>query len=190
MQLQGVRIPVSYDKAKVVALTGTPGVGKTSVAKILSKKGYKVLSFNEIAKNLGCIIDYEDDCYVVDIEKLKRKFNPEGFLIVDGHLSHHIADVAIVLRCNPLILKERLLSRGWNINKVMENVEAELIDTILIECLETCKEVYEIDTSDKSVEEVAKIVTSILKGNAKDYVPGKIDWISKLGDRIDEVIRR
>ncbi|RLF42244.1 MAG: NMP kinase, partial [Thermoplasmata archaeon] len=33
-----------------VAITGTPGTGKTSVAAFLAKKGYEVRSFDELAE--------------------------------------------------------------------------------------------------------------------------------------------
>jgi adenylate kinase len=183
------------DKSRVFAITGTPGVGKTSVAEMLRSRGYTVYSFNELAKKLDCIIDYEDECAVVDLEKLNTMlnmmFSPEGTVVVEGHLSHHIADTAIVLRCNPIQLKERLLKRGWKYEKVMENVEAELIDSILVEALEMCERVYEIDTTEKSVEEVAKAIISIIEGDIKNeiYKPGNVDWISELEEKIDEIIR-
>ncbi len=177
---------------KVIAITGTPGAGKTSVAEKLKDLGYEVYAVNELAEKLDCIMDYEDDCAIVDVEKLKKRFlsMPGGELVVvEGHLSHHLADTAIVLRCNPLTLKERLLSRGWSEDKVMENVEAELIDEILVESLETCREVYEINATEMSVDEVVEVVKSIISGMCKDYRPGSVDWISELGERIDEVIR-
>jgi len=132
-------LKTGVSKTGVVAITGTPGVGKTSVARKLKELGYEVYAVGELAEKLDCIIDYEEDCVVVDVEELKKKFQsmPKGDLVVvEGHLSHNLADTAVVLRCNPLVLKERLFRRGWSEEKVMENVEAELIDEILVESLE------------------------------------------------------
>lgn len=169
----------------MIALTGTPGCGKTSVAGELRKRGYKVISLKDFAEMHGCA-KKEGDEIVVDIEKLS-KHDFDG--IVEGHLSHLLKPkIAIVLRCNPLVIKERLLKRGWSYEKVMENVEAELIDLILVEALENCEEVYEIDTTEMSVEEVADAIEKILRFR-EGYEPGKVDWISKLGDRIEEVTR-
>ena len=38
--------------SEVVAITGTPGTGKTTVAEILRKRGYRVFSVNELAEEL------------------------------------------------------------------------------------------------------------------------------------------
>ncbi len=171
----------------MIALTGTPGTGKSAVAEILKRKGYRVISVTELARLHDCILDESGEEVVVDVEKLS-KFRFDG--VVEGHLSHLLSpDLAIVLRCNPLVLKKRLSGRGWSEEKVMENVEAELLDVILVEALEECSEVCEVDTTNLSVEEVAEIAEKIIVGERESYKPGKIDWLSVLEDRLDEVVR-
>lgn len=182
-------------KGRVIGITGTPGVGKSSVARKLEEMGFRVYSVNELAKELGCILDYEDGCAVVDIETLRRKFrnflgNFSEDVFVEGHLAHHLSDVAIVLRCNPLVLKERLSGRDWSEEKVMENVEAELVDSILIEAMDNCEEVYEIDTTERDVDDVVSAVMEIVSGRGEKYRPGSVDWLSEVGDRIDELMRK
>ncbi len=172
----------------MIALTGTPGTGKTTVAELLKKRGHKVISVIEMARRYGCILDEEGGEVEIDVEKLSQ-FRFDG--IVEGHLSHYLRpDVTIVLRCNPLILKERLEGRGWDEEKLMENVEAELLDVILVEAIEMNSNVYEIDTTFMTVEEVADAVESIISGGSEEYRPGKIDWLSELEDRLDEVMRK
>ncbi len=181
--------------SEVIALTGTPGTGKTSTAEELRKMGYRVLSVNDLAEELGCILGEEEGCKVVDVDALAERVREvlEGRVVLEGHLSHLLSpDLIVVLRCNPIVLKERLEGKGWSEEKVLENVEAELIDSILVEALETGKEVYEIDTTDLSPKEVAKIVDGIVSGDEevrRRFRPGKIDWIAVVGDRIDELIR-
>lgn len=170
----------------MIALTGTPGCGKSSVAQELKRRGYKVISVKEFAEMHKCA-RLQGKEVVIDVERLSR-FRFDG--IVEGHLSHLLKpDIAIVLRCNPLLIKKRLIERGWDYNKVMENVEAELIDVILVEALENCGKVYEVDTTELSVEEVASIVERVIRGDVEGFEPGKIDWISLLEDRIEEVTR-
>ncbi|MDR3222254.1 MAG: adenylate kinase family protein [Methanobrevibacter sp.] len=68
---------------KVICITGTPGVGKTTTAKMLHKKllkkGHesKIFSINEIAINNDLIIKYDEekDFKIVDVEKLDKKFS-------------------------------------------------------------------------------------------------------------------
>jgi len=169
----------------MIALTGTPGCGKSSVAEELKRRGYKVISVKEFAEIHGCAKKEKEEV-IVDIERLS-KYEFDG--IVEGHLSHLLnPEIAIVLRCNPLVIKKRLLERGWSYEKVMENVEAELIDVILVEALQNCEKVYEIDVTEMSIEEVADEIEKILKG-CDGFEPGKIDWISRLEDRIEEVTR-
>lgn len=175
----------------MIALTGTPGTGKTAVAEILRRKGYRVIPVVELAKLHNCILDDkgDEDEVIVDVEKLSEvRFNG----VVEGHLSHLLSpDIAVVLRCNPLILKKRLLERGWSEEKVMENVEAELLDVILVEAMEYCNDVYEVDTTNLSIEEVAEIVERIVsgKGEGEEYKPGNIDWLSELEERLEDVVR-
>ncbi len=171
----------------MIALTGTPGCGKTAVAEELKKRGYRVKSVVELARENDCIIGREGDELIIDVEKLSRV---EFDGIVEGHLSHLLKpEKVIVLRCNPLVIKERLIKRGWSKEKVMENVEAELIDVILVEAIENCGEVYEVDTTDMDVKEVADVVEEILAGKGDKYKPGSVDWLSKLKDRLEEVAR-
>nr|WP_230972404.1 adenylate kinase family protein [Archaeoglobus neptunius] len=175
----------------MIALTGTPGTGKTAVAEKLKKRGLRVESVIELARKNDSIIDEEGDEVVIDVERLsKTRFDG----IVEGHLSHLLSpDLTVVLRCNPLVLKKRLEERGWSEEKVMENVEAELLDVILVEALESCPEVYEVDTTNLKVDDVADIVEGIVRGDAglrRNYKPGKIDWLSELEERLDEVVRK
>ncbi len=172
----------------MIALTGTPGVGKTAVAKDLRKRGYAVASVIDLAEKHGCVVDVEEGEVIIDVEKLAEVVRFDG--IVEGHLSHLLRPkMAIVLRCNPIVLKERLLARGWNYEKVMDNVEAELLDVILVEAIESCDEVYEIDTTEMRVDEVADVVEAIICGEGEKYKPGKVNWLEELADRLEEVAR-
>ncbi len=163
------------------ALTGTPGVGKTTVAKILEKKGYNTLDLNEFIRENDLIEgeDRERGAFEVDTELLRRAFNREKaeYDIVEGHLSHYLKiSPTIVLRCSPDELKDRMEKKRWDQKKIKENTEAEALDIILVEALEVCDQVYEIDTTEKTPEKVTECVMEILEKRPDDYTPGSIDW--------------
>ncbi len=172
-----------------ILITGTPGVGKSTVAKIVGKElKYKVIDIGKfVENNRDLILEYDEEreTNVVDIEKLKEKLKNENNVIIEGHLSHFLdGDVVIVLRLHPNELKKRLEKRGYNSKKVRENVEAEALDVCLIESVENHKNVFEIDTTGKSPKDVAEEVLEIIKTfkNGKPiekYMPGKISWLEE-----------
>ncbi len=115
----------------IVAVTGTPGCGKTTLCK---KFQFSVKSVRELAEEYDCIdeIDPLDGASPIDIEKLAKSIDwGASPLIVDGHLSHLLpVDAAIIVRCNPNVLQERLESREYSSEKIQSNLESELIGLI------------------------------------------------------------
>jgi len=170
----------------IVALTGTPGTGKTSVSEILRKKGYAVIDLNKIVEQHNFISGYDDEkrCRIADMKKLDsyiQKQNKGKILIVEGHLAHLLSvDMILVLRCSPKILEKRLGKKKYNKKKIMENIEAEAVDVITVESLERYKKVYEIDTTNINQEKAAEDVESILGGKFKNYEVGNIDWSEEI----------
>lgn len=169
----------------IVALTGTPGTGKSSVSSVLRKKGYSVVDLNRIIKQHNFTLGYDKErrCRVVDIKKLDNYIQKQNknLIIVEGHIAHLLSvDTVIVLRCSPKTLKERLEKRKYSKKKVMENVEAEILDVITVESLERCKNVYEIDTTKLCKEKIAEEIKGILSGKFKNYKVGNIDWSEEI----------
>jgi len=60
--------------------------------------------------------------------------------------------------------------------KTSENLEAEALDVILVEAVEFCSRVDEIDTTGRSPSEVSELVTRIIEGKL-ELPPGKVDWL-------------
>src|SRR5207245_4790220 len=97
--------------------------------------------------------------------------------ILVAHYSHRLSvNLAIVLRCHPRVLADRLRARGWAEAKVGENVEAEAIDVITQEAVARVPFVYEIDTTSATAGAVADIVLAILQGRVEGRGPGHLDW--------------
>jgi len=177
----------------LIAITGTPGTGKSLLCDYLEKKDYTILRLNEIALKNNFIsgFDKKRNCYIIDVDKLnkyiKDKYgNNKEIIFLDGHFSHLLEnlDKIIILRTNPVELKKRLTLKGWNFEKIRENLEAEILDIIPVETLEKhpVNKVYEIDTTDKKPQEIANIVHNIIYGkfkNNKGYRVGKIKWLDE-----------
>lgn len=203
-----------------IALTGTPGCGKTSVSKILEQKGFCVLHLTEFIQNQNVSVDFDNErsCLIVDMDDLEfhicayearlcgmadssalfSSADNAYVLIIESHMAHHICDISFVLRTNPLHLPERLKDRNYSDQKIEENCAAEELDVILCESYEWCKSAFEIDTTEKSIKEVAETVESLiclicqnrdlfLRDDKSAYthplfpkscLPGTVNWIN------------
>jgi len=72
-----------------VALTGTPGTGKSTIAGLVGA-GFKVVRVNELIKegyDIG--MDEERNCLIADLPKLSGYVKAlKGDVILEGHTSH------------------------------------------------------------------------------------------------------
>ena len=164
-----------------IALTGTPGTGKSQVARLVDA-GYTVIDLNALVKDGSSLgKDAERGSLIADLDRLAEYVGKlQGDYILEGHISHLLpADQVIVLRAAPAVLRKRLKERGWSPAKIAENVEAEALDVILVEALELHSNVREIDTTARSPEETAAAVREVLAGTDK-YKPGSVDFSEEL----------
>jgi adenylate kinase len=166
----------------LVALTGTPGTGKSSVGDALARRGYHIVDLDVTAKELGLAETDEDGDVVVDVDALASKLHvPTKVAVLRGHYAHRMpANVIVVLRCHPRELWGRLEARGWPAEKIRENVEAEAIDVILQEAVERGPPVYEVDTTAKTADGSANEVLDILRGKVAGHEPGRLDWTEEV----------
>lgn len=177
----------------IIAITGTPGTGKTSISKKLLKKGYEVIDLNKEALENNFLLgqDVERDSKIVDINKLnnfiKKNYCEKEIIFVEGHLSHLLkcADVVIILRLNPVYLYNNLVKRKWKKKKIKENLEAEMLDVILCETVEihSREKIIELNVTDKTIEEIVNIIMDLVNNkfkNMKKYKIGNIDWSEQI----------
>jgi len=185
----------------IIFITGTPGVGKTTISKVLqnqlnSSYNVKLIEINNLAIENNLIMDenYEKDYKIIDIDKLNIFFqkdintflkldnnNPKA-IIVEGHLSHFCLnpDFVFVLRLDPEILKKRLLHRNYPSNKIKENLEAESLAICSNEAYELHKnKVHEIDTSFLDTIQLLNVILEVIN-NKKEYPPGNINYMDWL----------
>jgi adenylate kinase len=163
-------------------ITGTPGTGKSSLTDLLATRGFRILHLSETVAPYVLEQDTERDTMVIDEERWSREF-PGFDGIVEGHLAHLLpCDLILVLRCRPDVLACRLKERGYSKAKITENSLAEAIDVVLIETLESFspEQVYELDTTDKTIRACADVAEGFFRGQ----IPashGSIDWSSYIG---------
>ena len=73
----------------LVAVSGTPGTGKTAVTTLLQKKGYEIINLNTIALKHGFIsgIDKKRDSKILDINKInkyvRKQFCENNLVFID-----------------------------------------------------------------------------------------------------------
>ena len=162
-----------------IAVTGTPGAGKTTFCSALNQQ---TITVEEIAVTHGCLGEVEDDgAAPIDVEKLVTTvvWPEENPLLIDGHLSHLLpVDAIILIRCHPSVLRQRLSQRDYSELKIEENVECELIGTIAAECLELpC---LELD-SEIGIEAMITNAERWITDGFKPRRPNEgIDWIGQI----------
>ncbi len=177
----------------IIGVTGSPGTGKSTFAVELAVRlGYKVFNVEDFIVKNGLYIgfDVERGSYILDIDKAVKRFNEvlsDGYIYEGLSLAYLVSerfDYVIVLRCNPYVLEDRLVRKGFDRGKILENIQAEILDIVLSEVLNRVsrEKVIQIDNSynlEIGVEKVLNILNGM--GGSGDSV----DWlglINKKGD--------
>ena len=171
-----------------IALTGTPGTGKSAVASELRLLGEPVVELNRLAAahNLLGPCDRKRHTREVRLDRLRSLLNMEPpakeRVFLEGHFSHLLnVERIIVLRCSPPVLRKRLARRGYPIKKIRENSLAEALDAITTEAVARLgkRRVFEIDTTRRKAPSVALEVLKLARRGfspAPKYRPGRVDW--------------
>ncbi|HUW68259.1 MAG TPA: adenylate kinase family protein [Candidatus Nanoarchaeia archaeon] len=175
----------------IIALTGTPGTGKTTICNFLIKS-FKIIDLNKLVIDEGLHFgqDEERGSLIADLDALNEKVHAilkdeTSTVVIEGHLSHYLSgyDAIIILRTRPEVLGKRLETRGYTREKITENIEAEALDVILIEAVELNEKVYEVETTTFSPIQASLEIQSIIQlleaedfGQLEKYLPGRFDW--------------
>ena len=179
---------------RVILLTGTPCVGKTTTARVLAEKlGAGYINLTDYTKTYGLILeeDKERQTIVVD-EQAMRKSLGESInaaktdIIIDGHYAAAVTPSEFVtqifvLRRNPIELKAQMQHCGFSEAKIEENLSAEILDNCLIEALQHQPQdkVCEVDVSGQTTENIVDDMLKVLN-HTKKCCSGFVDWLGML----------
>ncbi|MCX8150256.1 MAG: adenylate kinase family protein [Candidatus Bathyarchaeota archaeon] len=180
---------------RVILITGTPSVGKTTIAQNLaSKLNAAYVNLTELAEkeHLTLSKDKKRDTKIIDETKMRQTLTQiiiqtgANDIIIDGHYAAAVTAPSLtthvfVLRRNPQQLRTLMQERGFSQSKQDENIAAEILDVCLVEALRTQpkERVCELDVTEKNVEEVVKEMLLILDGKNKGNI-GIVDWLGTL----------
>jgi adenylate kinase len=179
---------------RVILVTGTPGVGKTTVSRSLaSKLDAAYISLAELVEREKLIsgVDKARGTLIADTARVSKRMqeiikSSERDVIVDGHYAVDVVPpkdvhLVFVLRRDPSELKSVMENRGFKERKLWENLAAEILDVCLWDAVVACgsDRVCEIDVSGKRIEEAVKDIALVLQRKKKCRM-GMIDWLGKL----------
>jgi adenylate kinase len=180
---------------RVILITGTPCVGKTSVARLLSSKLralYVNLTDLALKEKLVQGKDKQRNSIIVDEDRMKKRLkelitkSDKENVVVDGHYAVNVVptnlvSLVFVLRRDPVELRKLMEQSGFSEKKLHENLASEILDVCLVDALNVVgqRRVCEVNTTGKSVEDVAH-ETLLLLDNPGNCQVGIVDWLGKL----------
>jgi adenylate kinase len=179
-------------------ITGNPGVGKHTTAKIIAEKiNADIIDINDVAIDNNATGKKTDLGLDVDVKRLARllekQLKAERDLVIVGHLAPYVLkpvgiSLVAVLRRSPYELEKTLKKRGYNVDKVRENVASEILGTSLYDSLKTFdkRKVAEFDTTGKTPKETVDEILAALqkKPKPKSKLKG-IDWLNLVSEKGD-----
>jgi adenylate kinase len=180
---------------RVILITGTPCVGKTTIARQLSRKlNALYINLTEFAEkeNLTVGEDKQRKTIIINETKMRRKVREtldntkNSNIIIDGHYAaavvpkSHVTRI-FVLRRNPVELRMLMEKCGFQGAKLWENLASEILDVCLVEALrEHEKEkICELDVTGETVKNATNELMEILDNHKKCRV-GCVDWLGML----------
>jgi adenylate kinase len=176
-----------------LVITGNPGVGKHTAARLVAKElKAEIIDINKVALDNDAVLRRTEKGAEIDLKKagkliagiLKKK----GSFVIVGHLAPYVLksagiDMVAVLRRSPVRLEETLIERKYIREKVNENVSAEILGVLLYDAIKAFgkRKIAEFDTTGKAPEQTAdEIILTVQKKKPRHI--GSIDWLAVVSE--------
>jgi adenylate kinase len=151
---------------------------------------WKHIDLGLYAKEKKCIIerDIQRNTEIVNMKSLKKTIqkelkNIETSVVIDGHYSHELfndneVSYVFVLRKAPWELQKVLKLRKYAKEKILENIEAEILGIVMQEAKEKFikEKLFEIDGTQKTSERIVLEIQDIIDGKTTNSY--SIDWMN------------
>ncbi len=190
---------------RVLVITGTPCVGKTTIAKRLAEElAAQYINLTKYAEEQNLINgqDTARDTLIIDEPKMRRRLkntiqNAHGDVVIDGHyapavVAKSLVSYVFVLRRDPVQLREFMKKCGFSQRKQDENLTAEILDVCLVDALHTQAKdrVCELNVTNKIIDETVREVLETIEGR-RACCAGCVDWLGALESqgRLDEFLK-
>lgn len=179
---------------KIILVTGTPGVGKTTVAqRLASKLDALCVGITELVKkeNLTTGMDEDRTTLIADTKKVEKRVQKivdetkKETIIIEGHYAADVkpkeTNTVFVLRRAPTELENVLEKRGYTEKKLFENLAAEILDVCLYDAISVCgaDKVCEVNVTNRSVDDVVEEIIQVLE-KKRECIVGTVDWLGQL----------
>jgi len=186
----------------VVCVTGTPGVGKTTISlnvkeKLLGTNMFEFLNVGDLIKEKKLFSEWDDEmnCSIFDedlvnleIKRIVASLQRDGKkgLLIDFHsvgfLPRRLVDHVVVIRADTNVLWTRLEQRNYPTEKIQENVQAEIFMESKSEAEDQFGEDRVIEKLNNSASERERIVDLIVELLIKQREPNDDEEESLSGE--------
>ena len=175
-----------------IILSGTPGVGKHTIATTLSSlfDNVPIVDINKIILSEDLLIPSQRENHDVDIQKsfdfltllLSKKEYHDSIIV--GHLAPYVidpllVDLVVILRRSPYELRKIYEDRSYSQTKISDNIVAESLGIISYDALKNFEfsklSELEIATSVLPSLSAQKIVNMYMDKKQRSF--GNIDWL-------------
>jgi adenylate kinase len=168
-------------------ITGTPGTGKSTIAQLVAKDlGILHLDVGAFARERDLVESFDDslDCVVLHEDAVLDALEPfmgDGAVLLEHHSSDWFpqrwVQAVIVLRTDTDALYDRLEAREYQELKLRNNVQAEIMQVVRDEAVESYPDVplleclnNEWDDKDQIVRQIKTLYSKLTRPKLDDIV--------------------